>query len=89
MTPTTEQLKDLLNDHENSVMDMLRTHVPATCALHSLAPTLAAEVVRLREALEEIALQDQFHCRRNGEIVPDWGLCGQIARQALDATSAK
>ena len=60
---------------------------PFNTALIALAPTLAAEVVRLREALEEIALQDQFNCRRNGEIVPDCGLCGQIARQALDATS--
>lgn len=115
MTPTTEQLKDLLakvtpgewvaewpelegpryiassltTSCTETAIAMLGWRQDADATLIALAPTLAAEVVRLREALEEIALQDQFNCRRNGEIVPDWGLCGQIARQALDATSEK
>lgn len=45
--------------------------------------TLRAENERLREALEDVMLQDEYEYIRGGVNVKDWGLCGQIAKEAL------
>lgn len=108
MTPTTEQLKDLLARAPDGpwsanyasgeinggasgaypVIDMntetydratacvtLDDSEVSTLGLIALAPTLAAEVVRLREALEKVQTVYQLtHCHA-------------VARQALDATT--
>lgn len=70
----------------------------ANATLIALAPTLAAEVVRLREALAiaEISVDGMSEVKAiaDGDTmntiqdVVDWVLA-RIARQALDATSAK
>lgn len=112
MTPTTEQLKDLLDKvtpgdwrvevdesaaqvkgypcieaynytivgHEGMYGDIDTDFFNAT--LIALAPTLAAEVVRLRGALARID-------RLTEEAPFDFGLIRLISRQALDATSEK
>lgn len=113
MTPTTDQLKDLLAkvtpdwradgmtcDDPRMIGSLLRiktsefhsifvaawtdnekdaSEARANATLIALAPTLAAEVVRLRQQLLNIA------------ELSGWASAddlGEIARQALDATSA-
>lgn len=123
MTPTTEQLKDLLAKvtpgpwwtdakydgsemgcaiiaaridcgpipgnptrgmvaWSSSIINTDARRCEANATLIALAPTLAAEVVRLREALERID-------RLTEEAPFDFALIRLIARQANDATSEK
>lgn len=107
MTPTTEQLKDLLDrssdgpwrvsyergttqirtaQNESIMCD--ETYYPwvpeheSDWDIIALSPTLAEEVVRLRDALTRID-------RLTEEAPFDFALIRLIARQALDATSEK
>lgn len=113
MTPTTEQLKDLLakvtpgeweeitpeggiwpprvfsgsaivSMVDNS--DMTHGEKVANATLIALAPTLAAEVVRLRSVLEDIAQSAEDD---DGWTSDGHERCTYAARQALDATSEK
>lgn len=69
-------------------------HVSANATLIALAPTLAAEVVRLREALTKIA-DEEFvrvgYCQTDIDVQPYLSQLEmqRAARQALDATSEK
>ncbi len=88
MTPTTDQLKDLL-----AMVDA--GYSGAYDHLAHLAPTLAAEVVRLRGALADIGRQnktDELYTEYDVEVADfeaGYDACIDRARQALDATSKK
>lgn len=119
MTPTTDQLKDLMSkvtpgpwvssthgtqvltgDSWNTICELrarkdftrarwedgrAASDDTANATLIALAPTLAAEVVRLRGDLDRIA---NLHCGWGDSAIDTMHDMIRIARQALDGTSA-
>lgn len=82
-----ERLEDLVVDLRAENERLREAMVDMAMTLNKTAEYQVAELMaendRLREALEGVMLQDEYECIRGGVKVKDWGLCGQIAKEAL------